>query len=114
MRAAQRTLQLFIAALLLSACTTLGVPTVTTFNEQLAVGYTTVTTVRQTATTLLQAKKITADDGQNVLNVTDGARTGLDIARSISKTDLQAATNKLDAVRTILVGLQTYLASKGR
>lgn len=103
---------LAIAIMLLSACAQLGIPKPETFNERLAVGYSTVTAVRQTATTLLQAKKISADDAQNVQNQADNARAGLDIARTISKTDLKAADAKLNAVHTALTALQSYLATK--
>mgnify|MGYP001579719976 FL=1 len=72
-----------------------------------------MTTVRQSATTLLKAGKITADDGQNVLSSTDAARAGLDVARTLSKTDLAAADARLTAVRTALTALSTYLATKG-
>lgn len=103
---------LIIIALALTACAQLGIPKPETFNERLAVGYSTVTTVRQTATTLLQAKKITADDAQNVQQQADNARAGLDIARTISKTDAKAADAKLTAVRSALTALQAYLATK--
>lgn len=113
MRSARNYLFLFFIAAMLSACAQIGLPTAETFNERLAVGYATVTTVRQSATTLLVAKKITAADGQNVLDQTDNARAGLDVARTLSKIDLKAADAKLTAIRTILTGLQTYLASRG-
>ena len=112
MKPARALLFLFVVSLL-TACAQLGLPSAGTFNERLAVGYTTVTTVRQSATTLLVAKKITADDAQNVLSQTDNARAGLDIARTMSKADPKAADAKLTAIRTILTGLQTYLTSKG-
>jgi len=97
---------------MLSACAQLGVPTATTFNERLAVGYGTVTTVRQTATTLLTAKQISADDADNVLKTTDTARAGLDVARTLSGTNLTAADQKLTAIHTVLSALSTYLATR--
>lgn len=83
------------------------------FNTNLAIGYTTVTQVRATATSLLDAKKITSIDAQNVLQQTDVARAGLDIARSLSGTDMSTANGKLTATTTVLKALATYLASKG-
>jgi len=105
----------FLASLLLllGACETLGIPTATSFNERLAVGYSTVTEVRQTATTLLNAKKLTADDGQQILDQTNNARAGLDVARTLAKTDLKGADSKLTAVRAALTALQAYLETKG-
>lgn len=103
---------IFTIILILSACATMGLPTANSFSERLAVGYTINTAVRQTATTLLQAKKMSAADGANVLAQTDNARSGLDIARAIGKTDLTAADAKLNAVRAALVALQAYLATK--
>lgn len=101
-----------VLAFVLPACAQLGVPTPDTFNEKLAVAYTTVTTARQSATTLLQAKKITPDDAQHVLDQTNNARAGLDVARQLSKQDLKAADGKLTAIRSALEALQAYLASR--
>ena len=98
----------------LSGCASVGLPTADSFNERLAVGYASVTTIRQTATALLQAKKISADDGQQVLDQTNNARQGLDIARTLSKTNLAAADGKLTAIRTALNAVQTYLAARQR
>jgi len=103
---------LLTASLVLVACNTLGIPSADSFKERLAVGYATVTTVRQTTTTLLQAKKISAEDGQNILEQTNTARAGLDIARKLSLVDFTAANGKLTAISTVLTGLQTYLATK--
>ncbi len=97
----------------LVACAQVGLPNADTFNQKLAVAYSAVTQVRTTATTLLQAKKISADDAQNVNNQADHARAGLDIARAVSKTDLTAADAKLTAVHTVLTALSAYLATKG-
>ena len=111
-RKLQYTAWLLTISVMLSSCAALGVPTATTFNERLAVGYGTVTQVRQSATTLLNAKKLTAEDGTNVLSATDSARAGLDVARTLSKTDMGAADSKLTAVRTVLTALQAYLVSR--
>lgn len=94
---------------LLYGCAQLGLVTPQTFDERLAVGYTTVRAVRNTATTLLQAKKITAADGQNTLEQTDNARAGLDIARQLGPN---AGADKLTAVITGLQSLSQYLESK--
>ena len=99
--------------LILSACASLGIPTAETFSEKLAAGYTLNTAVRQSATTMLQSKSITADDADSVLKTTDASRQGLDVAKSLAKTDMTAADAKLTATRTVLLALQAYLAAKG-
>lgn len=98
---------------ILVGCAALGLPNADTFNQKLAVSYGVVTTIRTTATTLLNASKLSADDGQNVLTSTDAAKAGLDTARAIAKTDQAAADYKLAAVRTVLTALSSYLATKG-
>lgn len=104
----------FLAILtLLVGCSQLGIPKPQTFNQRLAVGYTTVTAVRQTAITLLQADKITANDASNVQEQADNARAGLDLARSIHATNPQAAETRLDAVIVGLNALQAYLQARG-
>lgn len=103
----------FIALILsLTACAQLGLPTATTFQERLTAGYALNAEVRSSAVTLLNAKKLTADDGQNILDQTNTARAGLDVARTIGKSDPKAGDTKLTAIRTVLVALQAYLATK--
>lgn len=100
--------------LLLPGCETLGIQQPTTFNEKAAAVLGTITTVRTTATTLLNEKKISADDGQNVLQATDNARAGLDVARSIAKSNPAAANARIDAIRSSLTALQSYLATRSK
>lgn len=102
---------IFLMALF-TACAQLGVPTPDTFNKSLAVSVAANTEVRATATTLLAAGKITADDAANIQKQADTARDGLNVARSLSGTDLTGATNKLTAVTAVLQALQTYLLTK--
>ena len=99
---------------LLPGCETLGLPKAETFNEKAAVALGTITTVRQTTTTLLNEKKITADDGQHVLVATDSARAGVDIARNLNKSNPTAANAKLESVRAGLVAVQAYLNSRSK
>jgi hypothetical protein len=96
----------------LSGCAQLGLATPETFNQKVAVVLSTITEVRETATTLLQAKKITADDAQNVLASTDVARTGVDTARQIAAGDPAAGNARLDAVRTGLAAVAAYLSTR--
>lgn len=114
MTAIRNTLMALVLALTATSCAQLGLPTATTFQERLTAGYALNAEVRKSATTLLNAKKLTADDGQNILDQTNNARQGLDVARAIGKGDPKAGDAKLTAVRTVLLALQSYLASKGK
>lgn len=96
----------------LAACSVFGVPTPETFRERLAAGYVTVTSARTSATLLLDNRIISAEDGLNVLEQTDNARAGLDIARSMETADLSNASAKLDAVLAGLRALDGYLCVK--
>ena len=82
------------------------------FNQNLLVSYGTVTEVRRDAVLALNGHKITADDAQNLQNLADEARKGLDIARSLHAADPAAGQAKLDATRAALIALQTYLATQ--
>jgi len=95
----------------------------TDFNQNLAAGYSANAGIRQSATTLLNTKQMSSDDGQNVLEQTDSARKGLDLARSfcnvdpkthLCRGDLTTATNKLTAARAVLQAVQAYLLTKGQ
>lgn len=97
---------------LAAGCASLGVPTPQSFNENLAVSVAANTSVRETATTLLQAKKISAADAENVLKQTDVAREGLNVARSLSGSDLASAQSRLEATTAALKALQQYLLTK--
>jgi hypothetical protein len=87
----------------LAGCTT------TNFNDKLAGGYQSVTAVRATTTTLLTSKIIDAKDAQNVQNVANEVRTGLDIARDIHVTNPALGDDKLASALTILQSVQKYL-----
>jgi len=112
-----RTLRLHAAVwalAVLTACAALGLPTAETFNQKLAVGYGTVTAIRNSATTLVTAGKLSPDDAQNVQTQADTARSALDLARTAYRSgDTAGATTKLDTTATVLRALQAYLASKG-
>lgn len=98
--------------MLLAACAQLGLAQPETFNQKLAVAYGTVTQTRELATTLLQQGKLSSDDASNVLATTDAARAGLDTARKLSLSQPEAAIVKLESVRSVLVAVSTYLASR--
>lgn len=103
---------LVLVAGLYFGCASIGI-TPDTLNQKIAVALSANTAVRNTATQLLTAGKITADDASNVLASTDAARAGIDLARTLGKTDLTAADAKLTAATTVLTALQAYLATRG-
>lgn len=107
--------RLFLAALTLSvltACAALGVESPDTFNQRLAVAAASVTEVRNTATTLLVAGKISVADAQNIQQQADVAREGLNVARGLSATSIPAASTRLEVATAALRALQTYLIAK--
>lgn len=97
---------------MIGACAALGVPTPQTFNERAAAGYTAVTTAVDDTRILLLAKKLTPDDAANVIKQTDNIVAGLDIARTLNKSDPLAAQTKLTATLAALSAVQAYLAAK--
>lgn len=101
---------LFYLVAMLTACAQIGLPPAETFSERLAAAYSLNTQIRATATELLKAKKISSSDGEQVLEQTNNARAGLDVARELSKVNLEAADGKLTAIRTALTAVQAYLA----
>lgn len=103
---------IWVVAVLLAGCQALGIPQAETFSERLAAGYALNAQVRQTATDLLAMKKLSSADGQNVLEQTNNARAGLDIAKQLATTDTKSAEGKLTALRTALLAVQGYLALK--
>jgi len=109
-----RSYQLFILSLafILSSCSLLGIPKPQSFNQELALGFASVTALRNTATALLQAKKISADDAQNVQNQADNLREGLVVARRYEKDDPKTASAKLKAVMAAVTSIQDYLKGK--
>ncbi len=98
---------LFTIILALAACATPQ-----TFNEGVASGLGTVTAARNLAGNLLDAKKITADDAENVQKQADNTREGILLARTIHIKDPIAGQAKLDAQQAMIRALQAYLATR--
>jgi len=100
-------------AALVVGCAQLGQPAPHTFKERLATGYTTVAGVRDAATNLLGANKISVQDASNIQAQADAVRTGLDIARNLDATGQVApAGDKLSATLTALGAIQAYLIAR--
>lgn len=83
-----------------------------TFNQRMLVAYNTVTEVRTQTTVALAAKKISADDAQNIQDQANTARKGLDVARTLRATQPASAEDRLEATRAVLLALQAYLIAQ--
>ena len=101
---------LWLAVVLLAGCQFLGVAQPETFNQRLLVGYESVASIRETASTLFVAGKIDVAVAENVQAQADLARSGLDIAASTP--DPTQAENRLEATLVVLKGLNAYLEAK--
>jgi len=93
-------------------CGALGVPAPESAQERIIVTMSTVTGVREATLTLLTAKKITAEDAQNVQRQADNVRAGVVIAQSMLATDPAGADAKIQQIQAMLIALQAYLATK--
>lgn len=102
-----------MAASLLVACSTLGMPAPKSFDDKLAAATKTSTLVLKSTTVLLKAGKISKKDAQNVIEQNDLAMAGVTLAREIKATDPAGAETKLGATLKILTALDAYLTSKG-
>ena len=100
---------LAIIALAVVGCASLGVPTPKTFNERLAAGYSSVTSVRTSATVLLNGRVISSADAENVQEQADVARDGLDVARGLTGIN---AEDKLTSALAVLQAARAYLCAK--
>lgn len=93
----------------LQGCASLGIPAPKTFNERLAAGYVSATSVRTSARTLLNGAVITSSDAENLQKQADVAREGLDVARTLPSLQ---AEDKLQTTLLILQAAQSYLCGK--
>lgn len=97
---------------LLGACAQLGLSTPQTFDQKIYAAADTVKQIQVSATTLVRAGKISADDATTVLTATDAATAGIQVARGYAVTNAAQADTKLKAVLAALTLTQTYLAAQ--
>lgn len=102
-----------VALTVLAACATVGVDAPQTFNQKAAAAQITVTAVRSSALSLLNAGKISVADAKNVQASADAGNAAIDLALLTSASDPTAAGGKLASAIAILTGVQGYLALKG-
>ena len=96
--------------LLLGACAQLGIVPASTFNQRLAYGYGTVTSVRKAATELVKNKQMSAEEARKVLSVTDTARAYLD--RATASGPSKAGLSELQFANELLLETQRLLEAK--
>ena len=106
------TIALAFLCALLAACQTLNVPAPTTFNQKATAAYNALDAAVQTTATLLQSRKITPDDAQQVHDQIAQIKSGVDIAVQVHANDSQAGDDRLATAITALTALQAYLAGR--
>jgi hypothetical protein len=101
--------------LILTACASLGLAPASTFEDKLAYAVSQNAAVRHAAANALTAGDIEVSDAENVLKITDEARTLLDAARVANGIgDISTAEARLSLATTILVKLQAYLRERSK
>lgn len=100
--------------MLLAACAGLGVPTPQTFNEKEAAAISSVTAIRGTALSLLQAGKITAADAGSIQKQADNAREAIVVADQLHAANPNVGDERLTAIITGLSAVQAYLSSRSK
>lgn len=100
-----------LTMLFLASCSTL---TPKSFDQGLAIGYTTQTSVLQTTTALLQRQQITKEDAIRVLAISDQAGTALDSAKALRGTDLSQAQGQLAMATAVLDQIAAYLKTRSK
>lgn len=83
------------------------------FNAKALAAQSSVTQLQITAKTLLDAKKISSADAENVNRTADVATSGIAVARQYAAADPKAGDTKLTAVIAILTAAQAALATQG-
>lgn len=102
-----------LVILAIAACANLGMQQPDTFNKKVAVAYTTVTAVAESATTALKAGKLSTSDANNVVTTSKAALAAIDVAVAMSVSNPTGANDKLTSTLAILTALQAYLAAQG-
>jgi len=105
-------LTLLVALMGLQGCAQLGLAQPQGFNEKVAAGYTSVTSVREATLALLTAKSITPAEAQKIQDKCNEARAGLDTASTLKGVDFKSAENRLAAATQLIIALQSFVADR--
>ena len=101
-----------VTALSLSSCAALGVPSPQGFNEKLATGYSTLSSVRTATASLLSARSITVVEADGVQAKADEARLLLDEASNLKGVDFQNAEVRLVSALRVLAALDSFVVKR--
>lgn len=82
-------------------------------NAKIAAALSSVTTARELLTTAVTADKISAADAENLRMQLNTARSGIDVAQTVFKTDTSGGDARLSAARAAIDGVRAYLITKG-
>jgi len=100
-----------IAAVILAACGSLTKPE--GFEQRLAYGYGTYTAVVNAAAAGVETGRLSPDAGESVLELSDKARTLLDLSRTLhGGGDIRQAEDQLTLAIAVLTELQRYAEAK--
>lgn len=110
MRYMKKSLMPVFIAMFLVSCSTLMPKS---FDQELAVGYTTQTSVLQTVTSLLERNLIEKNTASQVMKISDQAGVALDTARAMKHLgNMEDAEQQLKFAVSILDQLAAYLAER--
>jgi len=107
-----RNFLLLWGVVLLQACASLGTPPIDTFNKRVAVAYTTIQTVAESATILQNARKLSPAEVSKIRYGLHESLDGVAAAETLAKTDLGGAQTRLTATIQVLTVLQAFVAAK--
>jgi hypothetical protein len=97
---------------LLQACASLGTPPIDTFNKRVAVAYTSIQTVAESALALQRAGKLSPADVDKIRFGLHESMDEVRAAEALVGTDVGAAQTQLQAAIRIFTGLQVFVSMK--
>lgn len=101
-----------IAVASLAACAQLGVAPADTFDKKAVAGYAGVKAASDSVATLYQGGRLSGDEARSASMALHQVVAGLDTAVSLSKTNPQAAGDRLTLAITALSTLQAFLLQR--
>lgn len=100
-------------ALLIQACTALGLQQPETFRDDYAYALGQTTALRTTAAQALEQRQISIKDAEYVLQVTDNSRAYLDTAKQVYESGEQLkGKSQLEVATSVLLQLQQFLNTR--
>lgn len=93
-------------------CAQLGLMKAQSFDQRWAYAMALNTGIRSASVGALNSKAITANDGKQILAMNDAARSALDEAETLRKTDLSTAEAKLQLADSVIKSVETFLTAR--